>query len=203
MLSCKRDAVALVQAVVDGLQGEFLLAEFVVLGAEVLGAGVQPVNLSVGGVRDQRDVLDPVLLGEGVPVLHGGLACLVAGVLEVQLSLLVVVGDCAGGFAGPQRLPRLLLLGVMGAVDVVEFGGGGVLGDAVEHAAGADRGELLTVTYRDQLRAGALHEVGERVEAFVVCHPSLVENDGRVGSDVNASGVGAGEEGVERHRLPM
>ena len=100
-------------------------------------------------------------------------------------------------------MPGALLVGVFGAVDALEFDGRCVCGEAVEHAAGADRGELLTVTYRDQLRAGALHEVGERVEAFVVCHPSLVENDGRVGSDVNASGVGAGEEGVERHRLPM
>jgi len=36
-----------VQPIVDGLQGDLLLAEFVVLCAEVLGAGVQPVDLSV------------------------------------------------------------------------------------------------------------------------------------------------------------
>jgi hypothetical protein len=96
---------------VDGLQGDLLLAEFGVLSAEVLGAGVEAVDLLVGGVCAQRDVLESVLLGEGVPVLDGGLVCLVARVLEVDLSFFVVVVDCAGCFAGAQRLPCRLLLG--------------------------------------------------------------------------------------------
>jgi hypothetical protein len=36
-------------------------------------------------------------------------------------------------------------------VYVCEFGGGCVLGELVEHAAGADRGELLAVADGDQL----------------------------------------------------
>ena len=41
----------------------------------------------------------------------------------------------------------------------------GVGGEAVEHASRADRGELLAVADRDQLRAGLLDEPGEGVQA--------------------------------------
>ena len=59
-------------------------------------------------------------------------------------------------------------------------------GEPVEHAAGADRGELLAVADRDQLRSGALHQLGERVEAVGVGHARLVEEDRRVPADVRS-----------------
>ena len=69
-----------------------------------------------------------------------------------------------------------------------------MLGEPVEHAAGADGGELLAVAYGDELCSGALHERGERVEALVVGHPGLVEEDRRGLVDVDAPGAGARHE---------
>jgi hypothetical protein len=48
---------------------EFVGAEFAALGAEVLCAGVEPVDLLVGGVRDQGDLADVVVFGELRPCL--------------------------------------------------------------------------------------------------------------------------------------
>ena len=60
------------------------MAEFAVFEAEVLGAGVEAVDLFVGGVGDERDVADGVLARELCPGLDCVLGCLVAGVCEVQ-----------------------------------------------------------------------------------------------------------------------
>ena len=90
--------------------------------------------------------------------------------------------------------------GVVGAVDVGELGDGCVLGDAVEHAAGADRGELLAVADGDQLRSRALHELGEGVEALVVDHPGLVEEHRRVPADAHGARVRAGDQRVQGER---
>jgi len=86
-------------------------------------------------------------------------------------------------------------------VDVCEFGGGCVLGEPVEHAAGADRGELLAVADRDQLRFGALHQLGQGVQALVVDHPRLVQDYCRVPADVDAPRVCAGYQRVQSECL--
>ena len=66
-------------------EGRFVRAEFAVLEAEVLCAGVEAVDLLVGGVGDERDVADVgVFAGELQPCLDGVLGGLVAGVCEVQ-----------------------------------------------------------------------------------------------------------------------
>jgi hypothetical protein len=98
------------------------------------------------------DLTNVVVFGEGGPALHGGLAGRLAGVHEVELAAGLVVRHRALRFTGSQRGPRSSLLGVVGAANVGEFGSRSVAGDAVEHAAGADRGELLAVADRDQLR---------------------------------------------------
>ena len=87
-------------------------------------------------------------------------------------------------------------------MDVCELGGGGVAGEPVEHAAGADRGELLAVADSDQLRPGALHQLGQRVEALVVDHPRLVQDDCRVPAHVDGPRVCAGDQRVQGERLP-
>ena len=74
VLGGERDEVAFAQAVVDAGERDLAVAEFAALGAEVLGAGVEPVDLRVGGVCDQRDLADVALLGESDPALHGCLA---------------------------------------------------------------------------------------------------------------------------------
>ena len=79
---------------------------------------------------------------------------------------------------------------------------GAWLGEPVEHAAGADRGELLAVTDSDQLRPGALHQLGQRVEALVVDHPRLVQDYCRVPADVDGPRVRAGDQRVEGECLP-
>lgn len=82
-------------------------------------------------------------------------------------------------------------------MDVLKFDGRRVLGESVEHAAGTDRGELLSVANPDQFRARALYEVCEIVEALVVGHPGLIEKDGRVGANVDCAGLGSCDERVE------
>ncbi len=121
------------------------------------------------------------------PALDCGLACLLAGVLEVQLAAGTVVRHRPFGFAGSQRGPRLALAGVARAVDVLELGGRGAVCEPVEHAAGPDRGELPAVTDRDELRARALDQVDDGVQALVVDHPGLVKEHGRVGADLERS----------------
>ncbi len=91
----------------------------------------------------------------------------------------------------------MLFAGVAGAVDVREFGDRCVAGEPVEHASGADRGELLAVTDRDQLRAGALDKIGQGIEASVIDHPGLVQDDRRVPADLDYPRVCAGDERVE------
>ena len=86
-------------------------------------------------------------------------------------------------------------------MDVCELGGGCVAGEPVEHAAGADRGELLAVADSDQLRPGALHQLGQRVEALVVDHPGLVQDDRRVPADVDGARVRAGDQRVQSECL--
>jgi hypothetical protein len=60
-----------------------VVSEFAALRAEVLGAGVEPVDLLVGGVGDQRDLADIAPFGKGGPCLYSLLCGLVAGVCEV------------------------------------------------------------------------------------------------------------------------
>jgi hypothetical protein len=75
-----------------------------------------------------------------------------------------------------------------------------VEGEPVEHAAGADRGELLAVAHCDQLRSGALHEPSQGVEAFVVDHPSLVEEHRRVLADAYGACVCPSDQCVQGER---
>ena len=79
---------------------------------------------------------------------------------------------------------------------------GAWLGEPVEHAAGADRRELLAVADRDQLRPGALHQLGQGVQALVVDHPRLVQDDRRVPAHVDGPRVRAGDQRVQGECLP-
>src|ERR1700761_7322525 len=92
---------------------EFVGAEFAALGAEVLCAGVEPVDLLVGGVRDQGYLADVVVFGELRPGLDGVLGCLVSRVRQMESSSGVVVSHRALWFAGPKGLPCSLLVGVL------------------------------------------------------------------------------------------
>ena len=58
VLGGERDEVALAQPVVACAERDLALAEFAALGAQVLRASVEPVNLVVRGVCDQRDLAD-------------------------------------------------------------------------------------------------------------------------------------------------
>ena len=142
------------------------------------------------------------VLGQLGPSLHGGLSRLIAGVGEEQLSAGLVVRHRALGLPRSQRRPCFALLGVAGAADVYELRGGRSAGDAVEHAAGSDRGELLPVADRDELCPGALDQVGEGVHAFVVNHPGLIEDHRRAGSDLDPARVRPRYQGVEGQRAP-
>jgi hypothetical protein len=62
---------------------------------------------------------------------------------------------------------------------------------------GADRGELLAVTDGDQLRPGALHEPGQGVQALVVDHAGLVQDDRGVHAYVDGPRVRTGNQGVQ------
>jgi hypothetical protein len=200
VLGCEGDDVAFAQPVVGVFEWDLAVAEFAALGAEVLGASVESVDLLVGGVSDQRDLAYAVLLGECHPALDGGLAGLVAGVREVKLCAFEVVRHRALRFAGPKGSPCPALVGVLGAPDVGELCVWGMGGEPVEHPARSDRGELLAVTDGDQLCSGALDQLGEGIHALVVDHPGLVEEDRRGLVDLDGPGLGAGDQRVECQR---
>jgi hypothetical protein len=86
---------------------------------------------------------------------------------------------------------------------VSQFHGRRTASDPVEHASRTDRGELLTVANRDQLRTCALDQLGEGIETLVVDHPSLIENDRRIGTNMDGPRVRSGRERVERERAPV
>ena len=88
-------------------------------------------------------------------------------------------------------------------MDRLQFHGRRTAGEPVEHASGTYRGELLTVANRDQLRTCALDQLGEGIEALVVDHPSLVEDDRRVRTNMDGPGVCSGGKRVERERAPL
>ena len=67
----------------------------------MLRAGVEPVDLPVGGVGDQRDFVDSDFPRELCPCLDGALGGLVASVCEVESSSGLVVGHRTLGFARP------------------------------------------------------------------------------------------------------
>jgi hypothetical protein len=71
----QRDAVALPDAVVDAGDIYFDLAEFAALGTVVLGTGVNAMDLQVGGVADQRDLLDWIFLCQCGPFFDCALNC--------------------------------------------------------------------------------------------------------------------------------
>ena len=79
VLGGEGDEVALAEPVVLVGQLDSSVSEFAALGPEVLGAGVETVDLHVRAVGDQRDAADGAGLGELCPPLDGGLACLLAG----------------------------------------------------------------------------------------------------------------------------
>jgi hypothetical protein len=180
---------------------DLLLAEFAALGPQMLGASVEPVDLLVRRVGDQRDLSDAVLLGERHPTLDGSLAGLIAGVGEVQLRAIEVVGHRALGIAGAKSGPRPSLLRVLGAADVRELRGWQMRSEPVEHSARSDRGELLAVADCDQLRPGPLYKLGQGIEPLVVDHPRLVQKDSRVPAQVDGPGVYAGDQRVEGERV--
>jgi len=78
--------VALADAVVNAWHLDFQLAELAALCAVVLGAGVEAVDLLVGGVGDQRHLADRVVLGELRPRLYRVLDGLIPCVCHVELS---------------------------------------------------------------------------------------------------------------------
>lgn len=148
------DAVAGMQWVAVGVVG-VLVAEFVALAAECLNAEVEVVGLDVAGVAHQRDVGVAVLGGMAVVRVRGLLDRGVARVSQVDGAAFVVEGQRSAGTAVAQRVSGGLIGGVVGAVDGVQLGGRQLGGEAVEHAARADRGELPADSDRHQ-RAAAL-----------------------------------------------
>ena len=91
---------------------------------------------------------------------------------------------------------------VLGAADVRKLSSGDVAGEPVEHAAWADRRELLAVAYGDQLCPGALYKLGQLVEALVVDYSSLVENDGGVAAHADRASVCTSDQRVQGECLP-
>ncbi|HTA96718.1 MAG TPA: hypothetical protein VK730_03645 [Solirubrobacteraceae bacterium] len=106
-------------------------------------------------------------------------------------------------FVPGSNLPRLLLVPVGCAVDRVQLHGRCMAGEPVEHPSRTDGGELLAVAHSDELCSRALDQIGERVEAFVVNHSRLIEDDRCVGPNIDTPGVCSGGERVERHRVPV
>jgi hypothetical protein len=74
-------------------------------------------------------------------------------------------------------------------------------GQPLEHAAGADRGELRRVTYHDELRAGLLDRLGDPVPTVGVCHPSLAEMARRGVVDMELVALHTGHARVQREGL--
>lgn len=71
VLGGERDQITFAQPVVQVRERNLAGAEFAARDAEVLSAGVEPVDLLVGGVGDQRDLANVVVFGERDPALHG------------------------------------------------------------------------------------------------------------------------------------
>src|ERR1700722_9650606 len=94
-----RYAVAGADAVVHAWDLGFDVAEFAALGSVVLSASVEPIDLKVRRIGDQRDLADRNGLGQCDPVLDGSLDGLVAGVGHVQPAATEVVRHRAVGAA--------------------------------------------------------------------------------------------------------
>ena len=77
---------------------------------------------------------------------HHRLSGLGAGVVDVQAVVGLVLRECGPGFAVADLLPRVALPLVVGAVHLVQFGGGDLALQRFEQSTGADRGELRGVT---------------------------------------------------------
>ena len=158
VLCGERDQVAFAQPVVLVGQRSLVLAEFAALGPECWARAFSRSisTFEASAIRATSRI--SWCLGQLGPALDGGLAGLLARVGEEQLAAGLVVRHRPLGLPGAQRGPRLALVGVAGATDFSELRRGSVEREAVEHAAGSDRGELLAVTDRDQLRPRALDQ---------------------------------------------
>ena len=77
MLGDQRHAVALTDAVVHAGDLGLSVAEFAALEAMVLRPGVEPVDLHIRRIRDQRNLLDRVFHREACPVLNSVLERLI------------------------------------------------------------------------------------------------------------------------------
>jgi hypothetical protein len=119
-LADEGDAVVFAQPVVDVRECDFAGAEFAALEAEVLGAGVEAVDLGVGPVGDQGYVGEVVGGGKFRPLLDCGLGGEVAVIGDMEMAAAVVVGQGEFGCSVAKRCPSALLVGVAGAADVFE-----------------------------------------------------------------------------------
>src|SRR5450759_3774757 len=91
------------------------------------------------------------------PALDGMLDRLITRVSDMHSAVGEVMSHRPVGTAGAQVAPRALLGGVPCAMHARELRTWRDLGEAIEHATGADRRQLRTITDSDQLGAGALH----------------------------------------------
>ena len=131
VLGGEDDAVVLAQAV--GLLGvrDLVFAEFAAFAAEVLGAGVEPVDLLVACVAEDHQFAGVVAVQMLGPALDCGFGGLFAGVVLVELSAGLVVRHRVCGVAVAERGPGFALGVVVGAVDAFRVGGGGDVDEAL------------------------------------------------------------------------
>ncbi len=103
---------------------------------------------------------------------------------------------------GAQVSPGAALGVILGAPDLAQFGGRECAGEPLEHAAGADRGQLRGVADQHELRPGAVRQRREARQALGVGHASLVQVDRRVRADLQRAVLRAGDERVQRQGPP-
>ena len=134
-------------------------------------------ELARGGEHDRvesgRSILNPS--GEGI---LGDLG----EITDMNTALIEIEAECAG-IAVPQG-ERGLCFGRVGeAVQLCETQRAVALLDVAEHAAGADRGELLIITDQSDTRPAVDGEPDGGVEGQSVGHAGLVDDDQRRRSD--------------------
>src|SRR3954447_8609462 len=97
-----------------------------------------------------------MLATELVVAASGSVDGVDARVVEAQLAALAVMRHRRGRVAMAQRAPGGTVAGIGGPLHLAKLAGRRDTLDALEHSAGADRGQLAAVTDEHQRRAAVI-----------------------------------------------